>query len=137
MMSPSRRASLKRLRQAGVDRDHLAIEAFALHVPEPDADRGGLAEDDSREPLARVRRRHDRQERARPALLHLNGRVEHVERTLTQQPVHQDPENLRVHVVDLGLDHDDRRGTAAVASASPSSTRRTFGVSAKSRAPAP
>ena len=42
-----------------------------------------------------------------PVLLHLHRRVEHVERAGRVQPVHQRPEQLRVHVVDLALDRHD------------------------------
>ena len=83
-----------------------------------------------------VGRRDHGQQRARTVLLHLDRRVEHVERALGQQAVHHHAEDLRIHVVDFGLDDDDgvRRRRP---SASPISTRRTFGVSGKSRLPAP
>src|SRR5207237_9879578 len=44
---------------------------------------------------------------ARPSLLHLYWRVEHVERTGGVQRIHQRPEQLRVHVVDLRFELHD------------------------------
>ena len=78
---------------------------------------------------ARRRRREDGHQRAGPVLLHLHRRVEHVERAGREQPIHQRPEQLRVHVVDLALDRDDPLGRRRPRRRSPRTMRSTFGAS--------
>ena len=72
-----------------------------------------------------------------PVLLHLHRHVEHLERAGGVQPIHDDAEDLRVHVVDLALDDGDAIGCRARSAARPISTRSTFGVAGSSRSPAP
>ena len=73
------------------------------------------------------RRRDDGHERAGPVLLHLHRRVEHVQRARLLQPIHQRPEELRVHVVDLALDHDDALGASRRVRLADQDSRSTFG----------
>ena len=58
--------------------------------------------------LTRLGRGDHAEQRAGTILLHLNRRVEHIERALREQSIHDHAEDLRVHVVDLGFDDDDR-----------------------------
>ena len=89
------------------------------------------------ERLALFRLRENRQQRARAVLLHLHGGEVHLERAGGVERIHHRSENLRVHVVDLALEHDDLLGRAAARRSCPTMTRSTFGVSAGSRSPAP
>ena len=85
--------------------DHrLARQAFAGCLAVAHADGGGFAEQRRRHGLARRGRRDHRHQRAGPALLHVDRRVERIHRALGQQAFEQPAEELRVHVVDLGLD---------------------------------
>ena len=70
-----------------------------------DADRGGFPEDDRHEILAQVGARKNGEERAGPILFHLDGGEVHLERAGRVQLVHDRPEQLGVHIVDLALEH--------------------------------
>ena len=127
---PSRAGDLEadRRRPASRSAHDLAVQALALHLLIAHADRRRLGEQHRRTaPRASLGRRDDRDQRAGPVLLHLHRRVEHVERAGRVQPVHQRTEELRVHVVDLALEHDDALGRRATRPSSPTRIRSTFG----------
>ena len=68
----------------------VAVEALARHLAIAHADGRRLAEDRRRSSASRASGGSDhRQQRARPVLLHLNRRVEDIERAVCQQSVHQ------------------------------------------------
>ena len=97
-----------------LDRHDLSIQALALDVVVPDAEGGRLAEDDSRQCLLPIGRRQDCDQGAGPVLLHLDRGEIHLERAGRVEAIHQNAEDLRVHVVDLALDHDDALGGRAI-----------------------
>ena len=86
----------------------LAIEAFTQHLAMAHADRRRFREQHAGNFVPALRPGDDRDQRPRTILLHLDGRVEHVERSGGVETVHQRTEQLRVHVVDLALQRHDR-----------------------------
>ena len=105
---PSRDATLTRTVPIDVSTGtRCPLQALAVHVVVPQPDRRRLAEDDVGHRRAQRRRRDDGQQRARAILLHLHRDVEHLERAGGVEPIHDEPENLRVHVVDLAFDDGD------------------------------
>ena len=113
MTRPSRRAILKRTAPIGVSTATISRCRHSRSTSE------------CRRPMVVVSRkmtvrnlgeplgsRDHGQQRARPILLHLHRHVEHFERACSVQPVHDDAEDLRVHVVDFALDDDHAFGRA-------------------------
>ena len=65
--------------------------------------------------------------RSRPILFHLHRHVKDFQRARAIQTIHRGPEELRVHVVDLTLDHDDpidRQSIGGLADQDPENIRR-------------
>ena len=134
-MTRPRRGSATLKRTAPARRlagDDLAVAGTRAARPRNGARRwsGGLRGRPGRSRAARSSgRRHHGQQRAGAVLLHLDRRVEHVERAGREQPIHDHAEDLRVHVVDLALDHHHAGAAGRRARGlSPIRTRRTFGV---------
>src|SRR5262245_10627078 len=74
-------------------------------------DRCRLAEDDRAERIALLWLRKDRHQRSGTALLHLYRREKHVQRPSLVETVHQHTEELRIHVVDLAIEHHKSFGS--------------------------
>ena len=101
--------------ERGLDADDLPRQALAVHLAVPQANRRRLARRRCRVSAGRRRRRRDhRQQRAGTVLLHLHRHVEHLERAGRVQAIHDDAEQLGVHVVDLAFDDHDAIGRRAV-----------------------
>ena len=105
---PFRARDLEPYRTRGrLDRDDLPVEALAQHLLMTDADGRRLGEQHAGKRVAAIHRSDHRDQRARPVLLHLHRGVVDVKRAGSVEPVHQRPEQLGIHVVDLAFHRDD------------------------------
>ena len=88
-----------------------------------------------REPLAIRRRREHAEQRRRAALLHDHRDEERVARARGEQPLEHVLVELRAHVVDRRLEHDDVVGARRPPTGSPTTMRSRFGRSSSTRSP--